>query len=144
MIMMLRKMRGTVVENRVSLDSCVVVAEAKRFLYSLLINVRTELIRLIVFAFTLAPSCALPPPKEGSFCAALPQPTVLWVSWCGFVAVLACAFKASRRLCCSLLACSFCSLTRRESSCTYCVRGSDLQIGLLLRLRGGRRLGLVC
>jgi hypothetical protein len=44
--------------------------------YSLLINVRTELIRLIVFALTLAPSCALPPPKEGSFCAALPQPTV--------------------------------------------------------------------
>jgi hypothetical protein len=42
---------------------------------SLRINVRTELIRLIVLAFTLAPSCA-PPPKEGSFCAALPQPTV--------------------------------------------------------------------
>ena len=43
---------------------------------SLRISVRTELIRLIVFAFMLAPSCA-PPPKEGSFCAALPQPTVL-------------------------------------------------------------------
>ena len=42
---------------------------------SLRISVRTELIRLIVFAFMLAPSCA-PPPKEGSFCAALPQPTV--------------------------------------------------------------------
>lgn len=44
---------------------------------SLRISVRTELIRLIVLAFTLAPSCAPPPPpKEGSFCAALPQPTV--------------------------------------------------------------------
>jgi hypothetical protein len=42
--------------------------------YSLRISVRTELMRLIVFAFTLPPSWA-PPPKEGSFCAALPQPT---------------------------------------------------------------------
>ena len=44
---------------------------------SLLISVRTEFMRLIVFAFTLAPSW--PPPKEGSFCDALPQPTV--VTW---------------------------------------------------------------
>jgi hypothetical protein len=52
--------------------------------YSLRISVRTELMRLIVFAFTLPPSWA-PPPKEGSFCAALPQPTGglgLGVSWC--------------------------------------------------------------
>ena len=42
---------------------------------SLRISVRTEFMRLIVFALTLAPSWA--PPKEGSFCAALPQPTVL-------------------------------------------------------------------
>jgi hypothetical protein len=46
---------------------------------SLLINVRTEFIRLIVFALTLALSL---PPKEGSFWEALPQPTV-GVSWFG-------------------------------------------------------------
>lgn len=41
-------------------------------------SVRTELMRFMVFAFMLAPSCA--PPKEGSFCAAFPQPTVHVVS----------------------------------------------------------------
>ena len=46
---------------------------------SLLINVRTELIKLIIFAFTLAPSCGPPPPmpapKAGSVCEELPHPT---------------------------------------------------------------------
>jgi hypothetical protein len=62
--------------HRVSLllFTCPVVLEYGR--HSLRISVRTEFMRLIVFALTLAPSCA-PPPKEGSFCAALPQPTVL-------------------------------------------------------------------
>lgn len=41
--------------------------------------------RLIVLAFTLPPSAALPPPKEGSFCCALPQPTVVVsVFWLAF------------------------------------------------------------
>ena len=60
---------------------------------SLRISVRTELIRFMVFAFTLAPSCA-PPPKEGSFCAALPQPTVF-----ALLAMLSCrSFERERGL----------------------------------------------
>lgn len=85
--------------------------------YSLRISVRTELIRLIVLAFTLAPSCA-PPPKEGSFWAALPQPTVLR----GMLALL--CFESVR-------------VRGRDGWClevTYCVRGSGLLRGLQWRL----------
>lgn len=46
----------------------------------ILINVRTELIRLIIFDLMLVLSC-MPPPKEGSDCWDEPQPTVLRVSF---------------------------------------------------------------
>jgi hypothetical protein len=78
MMRMLRKISGTAVSLALAccLFACPIVLGVFRGRHSLRISVRTELIRLIVFALTLAPSCA-PPPKEGSFCAALPQPTVL-------------------------------------------------------------------
>lgn len=44
--------------------------------YILLMRVRTELIRFIIFALRLALSCIpAPPPKEGSTCCEEPQPT---------------------------------------------------------------------
>jgi hypothetical protein len=77
MMRTLRKISGTIVS--LTLACCFFhVSSCPRMgrRHSLRISVRTEFMRLIVFALTLAPSCA-PPPKEGSFCAALPQPTVL-------------------------------------------------------------------
>lgn len=50
-------------------------------------SVRTELMRFMVLALMLAPSWA-PPPKEGSFCWALPQPTGEVVLVCWFCARL--------------------------------------------------------
>ena len=50
--------------------------------YVLLINVLTELIRLINFALTLALS-GPPPPKEGSFCVEPHPTTILRISICG-------------------------------------------------------------
>lgn len=56
--------------------------------YSLRISVRTEFMRLMVFALTLAPSWE--PPNEGSFCAALPQPTGGWFVRCVVLSKGAC------------------------------------------------------
>jgi hypothetical protein len=66
--------------------------KSSRKVNSLRISVRTEFMRLIVFALTLAPSWP-PPPKEGSFCAALPQPTGWWTL------VLACCSRGLE-VCC--------------------------------------------
>jgi hypothetical protein len=77
MMRTLRKISGTIVS--LALACCLFDVSNCSWdvgRHSLRISVRTEFMRLIVFALTLAPSCA-PPPKEGSFCAALPQPTVL-------------------------------------------------------------------
>lgn len=124
MMRMLRKMSGTVHTKESVLGSfwaCLSFYIGKdSVVYSLRINVRTELIRLIVLALTLAPSCA-PPPKEGSFWAALPQPTV-------FVLLV-------RLFCCVLRVCGF--VGERVGvglEVTYCVRGSGLLRGLLWRL----------
>lgn len=73
----LRKINGTVHSTSTRQHPFSRPVDGKQELDLLLINVLTELIRLINFAFTLVESCMPPgPPKEGSMDCVVPHPTV--------------------------------------------------------------------